>query len=410
MSLPGTASRHLFYRLLLCAVCLMCTLISEGSETPQYFDPEIGMEEQDEIDFIEVKNLDYDDNPLRSSYKRPLQNDSNRNWWHLLRVGKLNTSDTTVQYPKFLNFCMKVYRWADKAFNSYDTTYVVGTGRRWKARVLSDNWLDSYYINPGKMLPIRVMSDPYPNIGAYLQYMAVSVGYSVDITNVFGKRPAKHKKLEYTFNCARFNIEGHYWKNSGGSYIRTFGDYNNGNLIKRYFGGVSLKDIEICGYYFFNNRKYSMGASYNFSKFQKKSAGSAIIGIGYNNISLGANLNTLPEELKPYLSIPIENYTFHYKSYYIVSGYAFNWVLNKKLLFNISAFPGIGVNYTVEDNHSGSAQTFAANIRAMSSLTYNLKDFFVCAVAKLNGNWYISDESTLFSSVENVQLSVGIRF
>ncbi|MDE5807234.1 MAG: DUF4421 domain-containing protein, partial [Muribaculaceae bacterium] len=260
----------------------LSTLINPPAETKsnQYFDPEADIEEFDEADLIVDHHLDYDDNPMRSSLRKPEQNDSNRNWWYLLRHGRLNTADTTVQYPKFLNFCMKVYRWADKAFNSYDTTYVVGTGRRWKARLLCDNWMDSYYINPGKKIPIRMMSNPYVNIGAYLQYMAVSIGYSVDINNLIGNNPANHQKIEYTFNCARFNIEGHIWKNTGGTYIRTFGGYNNGHLIKRYFDGVKLQDFEVYGYYFLNNRKFSMGAAYNFSKFQLKSAGSAVIGIG----------------------------------------------------------------------------------------------------------------------------------
>ena len=92
------------------------------------------------------------------------------------------------------------------------------------------------------------MSDPYANIGAYIQYMAVSVGYSVDMNNIIGHHPANHQKIEYTFNCARFNIEGHIWKNTGGTYVRTFGKYNNGHLIKRFFEGVKLKEMEVYGF------------------------------------------------------------------------------------------------------------------------------------------------------------------
>ena len=404
--------------LFLLVALVMCRFVCVASGSPlpaetsslQYFDPEIGMEEEDQSDIIVDHDFGDDEKNPKISLKKPEPNDSDHNWWHLLRHGRLNTADTTVQYPKFLNFCMKVYRWADKTFNSYDTTYVVGTGRRWKARLLSDNWVDSYYINPGKKIPIRMMSNPYANIGAYIQYMAVSVGYSVDINNLIGNNPANHQKIEYTFNCARFNIEGHIWRNTGGTYIRTFGDYNDGHLIKRFFEGVTLKDFEVYGYYFINNRKFSMGAAYNFSKFQRKTAGSAVIGIGYNNLDVDIDLNRLPEELKPNLIVTPENYRFHYRSYSVISGYSFNWVITPKLLFNISAFPGIGINITYEDSHSGSAKTFATNIRAMSSLTYNLNDFFVCAVAKTDGNWYYSGNNTLFSSVENVQLSVGIRF
>ncbi|MDE6716872.1 MAG: DUF4421 domain-containing protein, partial [Muribaculaceae bacterium] len=352
---------------------------------------------------------DSDDEPiLRPALPpRPEAPDPNRNWWHLFKKGKLNMADTTVQYPKFLDFCVKVYRWADKAFNSYDPQYVEGTGRRWKARILSDNWVDSYYINPGKKIPVRMMSEPYTNIGAYIQYMAVSIGYSVDMNKLIGKHPSNHQKLEYTFNCARFNIEGHIWTNTGGTYIRTFGDYNNGHLIKEFFDGVKLKNIETYGYYFFNNRKFSMGAAYNFSKFQLKSAGSAVIGLGYNNLDVTIDLTKLPETLIPYLNVPPENYRFHYRSYALIGGYSFNWVITPRLLFNISAMPGVGVNKTYADNYSGSSYSTAVNLRAMGSLTYNLKDFFICAVAKLYGSFYTSDNNSLFSSVENGQVSIG---
>lgn len=48
----------------------------------------------------------------------------NRNWLHLIKKGELDMKDTTVQYPRFLKFCVGVYNWADRVFNSYDTTYV----------------------------------------------------------------------------------------------------------------------------------------------------------------------------------------------------------------------------------------------------------------------------------------------
>ena len=413
-------SRHLFHVLIVLffAVGYSDHAYSEPSETQKFQEissaifpnssttPEMAIEDIYESEFEKPESEDY----LKQAYRHKEPADTNRNWWHLLRKGQLNINDSTVEYPGFLRFCLKVYKWADKTFNSYDTTYVVGTGRNWKIRLLSDNWVDSYQLDPGKKFPIRMMSEPYNNIGAYLQYMAVSVGYSFDMNKLIGKHPANHEKIEYTFNCARFNIEGHVWTNSGGTYIRTFGDFNDGHLIKKYFEGVKLKNIETYGYYFFNNRKFSMSAAYNYSKFQRKSAGSAILGIGYNNLDVDMDLRLLPEELIPYLKITPENYKFHYRSYTIIGGYTYNWVIHPKWLFNATALPGMGITLTYADNYSGTAKTMANNIRATGSLTYNNKDFFLCAVAKFYGSFYWSGSNSLFSSVENLQLSVGWRF
>ena len=58
----------------------------------------------------------------------PTDSIESRDWWNLLKKGQLNLADTTVIYPRFLGFCVNVYNWADKTFNSYDTDYVTGTG------------------------------------------------------------------------------------------------------------------------------------------------------------------------------------------------------------------------------------------------------------------------------------------
>lgn len=332
------------------------------------------------------------------------------NWLYLLKHGKLNLSDPTVEYPKFMRFCVNVYNWADRVFNSYDTTYVAGTGRKWKARVTSDNWVDSYYLNIDKKMPIRMMSDIYCNAGAYLQFMAVSIGYSWDFSNIIGNRPSNHKKFEFNFNCARFNVEGHYWENTGSTFIRTFGKYNNGHLIKKEFPGANQRTFGINAYYFFNNKKFAMGAAYNFSKFQKKSAGSAIVGFNYDNLDITINMMYLPEELKPYLTIDPQKYRFHYNTYSLTGGYSYNWVINKHLLFNITAIPGVGFTHSYEDSVERDNKLFAITLNGQGSLTYNLGDFFVCAIAKIDGNWYNSGAYSFFSSVENAQLSMGVRF
>lgn len=357
-------------------------------------------------------DYEYDDIKLEEPHldSIPEQPVKEGNWWKQLRKNNFDLADTTIRYPKFLGFCVKVYNWADRVFNSYDTTYVAGTGRRWKARLLSDLWLDSYLLKPYRETPIRMMSDPYINVGAYIHYMAVSIGYSIDPANIFTGKDSYHNKLEYSFNCARFNIEGHYWENSGGTYIRTFGKYKNGKLTKKKLDAVHMKFFDIYGYFFFNNRKFAWGAAYSYSKYQLKSAGSAVIGLSYSNNDIAIDFSQLPEELMPYLTLEPKKYKFHYKALNIISGYSYNWVLNRHLLFNVSCFPGIGAAHTYEDNIDKKKNLFAMSIRGLMSLTYNYKDFFICGVAKFNGCLYSSKSYTFFSSVENAQLSIGMRF
>ena len=342
---------------------------------------------------------------------RPLEkSEEHRWWWYQVKNRTLNINDTSVIYPKFLQFCLDVYRWGDHFFNSYDPEYVVGTGKRWKARIVNDNWVDTYIMTLPGNLHVNMLSNLYPNLGGYIQYMAVSVGYSIDMGKYVGLNPLHHKKWEFGFNCARFNAEIYYHENTGGTYLRRFGKYENGRFIKEDFPGLQLYNFGIEAMYFLNNKRYSHGAAYNFSKIQKKSQGSWIVGFTYSNVKLSFDFSKLPDHLLPYLTIPAQYYLFHYKSYAALIGYGFNWVIKPRLLYNVSLMPSFGVGHCYEDSLEGKGFMFAMNLASRMSLTYNLGNWFFCLSGKINGHWYKSNTYSLFSSVENFAANIGFRF
>ena len=130
-------------------------------------------------------------------------------------------------------------------------------------------------------MPVTLISDPYINASVNLQYMAVGISYGVDLNNLFFTKPVEHQKFEFSFNCARFNLDLSFNRNAGGSYIRTLGSYRRGRLFKSYFPGLDMTSFTADLYYYFNNFRYANGAAYHFSKIQKKSAGSFILGFSY---------------------------------------------------------------------------------------------------------------------------------
>ena len=341
--------------------------------------------------------------------KEPFYPD-NRNWWYLLKHGKLNLSDTTVVYPKFLKFCVDVYNWGDHFFNSYNPDYVVGTGHRWKARLVNENWTDSYALlfkNSGTHL--RMLSDFNSNIGAYLHYMAVSIGYSIDMKTIFTGKKNDHSRFETNFNCALFNFDL-YYTHSSGTNIRQLSGYRNNHIFKSDFPGLKANNFGVSIYYFLNNKKYSQGAAYNFSKFQKRSAGSWMFGFTYSNLDIEMDFETLDPELRPYFDISSDYLRLHYYSYCALFGYGYNWVWHPKWLFNITVMPSIGANHCYEDASDGSGTQFALNIHGRTSLTYNHRSLFVSLIGKITGNWYTSKNLSLFNAVEFFSANVGFRF
>lgn len=331
-------------------------------------------------------------------------------WWQLMLKNKFDTHDTSIPVPRFIRFCLNVYNLADRIFNSYDTDYVEGTGRRWKVYLKNDNLLDSYAMHITKDMPIRMMSNVTANVGPYIQYMAVSVGYQWDMSNLIGSQPQNQKRVDAAFTCARFSAELFYWNNTGGNVIRTFGRYNNGHLIHVPISGVSMDSFGVDVYYFFNNRKYSQTAAYGFGKIQKRSQGSFIAGFSYGHQAINIDFNTLPAHLLPYLTINPAKYNFHYKNYCIMVGYGYNLVFAKNFLFNVTAIPSLGVDHCYEDSIEGEGDLLSMNIKGRTSLTYNYRDFFAGITMKMDGHWYRSGAYSLFNATETLSACIGWRF
>lgn len=389
--------RTIILSLLVAMTCLPSSAVETDEPNISFPSDSIAMVKNDVAEPIRVLTAD--------SYTDP-----DRDWWHLLKQGELSLSDTTVVYPRFAGFCVKVYNWADKFFNSTDTAYVQGTGRRWKAFVKSDNWVDSYAMNMQYKMRMRMTSDIYCGVGAYIQYMAVSVGYMLDMSNIIGNRPDNHRKLEFSFSCARFSADLYYHINTGGSYIRTFGDYKHGHIFKKEFPGLTLHNYGFDAYYFINNRRYSQGAAYSFSKFQRRTAGSMIAGFSYSNLDIALDLAQLPESLLPFLTIPAQKYKFHYNTYNLMIGYGINVVPRSNWVLNFTATPMIGININYEDSADGKAQLLALGVKGKMAAVYNAGDFFAGVNAHFDGHWYKSGSQSFFSSIENMAAVLGVRF
>ena len=425
------ALRHLFLFSLLLSGCLSITAQTKDEEVREevlhnsYVEGDDAAKVVHDVEDFGIRLLQrFDDHapgidaqlpPSDAKIEPYVYSRDQRWWWTLLKRGKLSMNDTTVIWPKFLKFCVDVYNWGDKTFNSYNPEYVIGTGKRWKVRLVSDNWADTYAMRLPDGVRTNMSSDVYSNIGAYIQYMAVSVGSSYDIEKLFNKKEPSHKKYEFGFICALFNAELYYHENRGGVNLRRFGNFNDGKLIKEYFPGVTMYTLGFDAYYFFNNKKYSQGAAYNFAKYQLKSQGSFMAGFSFTNQKLTFDFSQLPENIvntihESHPDFYPRDYYFHYNSFALLAGYGYNWVILPKLLFNVTVMPSIGFSHYYEDSLEGNKYLLSLNIQGRLSLTYNLGNYFFGIFGKMNGHYYKQGSMSLFSSIENFSAYVGLRF
>lgn len=330
--------------------------------------------------------------------------------WALVR-GKLDLKDETIKYPKFMRFCVDVYNWADRTFNSYDSAYVVGTGKKWKLIAKNDNWVDNYDLIFPSGTHIRMLSNVCCNVGAYLSYMAVSVGYMFDAGYVFDGQPVSHKKWDFQFSCALFSADMQYTTNTGSTVIRRFGNYAKGKWINYPFSAMNAESYGIDACYYFNNKKYSQGAAYSYSKYQKRSAGSLITGITISSQDVSMDFSELNNEMIAQLPKTDNLYfRFKYFDYALIIGYGYNWVLSKHWLINVTGLPSLGVKHCQEESEDGRTELFSANIKAKVAAVYNHKQLFAAFSGKADMHWYSSKQYNFFNAVEYFNFCVGLRF
>lgn len=339
-----------------------------------------------------------------------IQDKSQDWWWTKIRNGSWNIYDPSVVYPRFIGFCVDVYRWVDHAFNSYDPDYIESPPQKWKVMLKSDSWLDSYAMVFNSDIPVWLMSDMTNTLGAYIQFMAVSVGYSLDMSNIIGNRPSLHKKTELSFSTGRFYIEGQYASNYEGSVLRRFGKYGKTHLLNMDFQGLDFKSYSLSAYYFLNCHKYSQGATYNFSKIQRRSAGSLIFGFSFNKCDIDVDFSSLPDYMLTLLEDFPLIYKFKYNAYSFLIGYGYNWVFAPNFVFNITALPGLGWKHCFPECSGGKRDMWSLDFTGRTGVTYNIGDCFLGCGSKVDGHWFRGNRFNFFNFTLQAVLTAGVRF
>ena len=353
---------------------------------------------------------------VKSRFKQRIEDklnepyDTTRNsgyWWRALKHGHVDFNDSTMGYPKFVKFCYRTYMWGDRTFNSYDTAYVKSTGKNWKLILKSDNWVDSYIGRPFKDVKMVMNSNLVSNIGLSLSFMAVSLGYSVNVSNLIHGSNLSNK-VDFSFTCARFTADAYYWENSNETNVIYTDKTHDRYKIKQ--SGLTRKAMGVTAYYFFNNRRYAQAAAYCFSKYQKRSAGSWLAGVSLQHFDVKYDKDQLPEEAQGYVISDASMTRILYNDYCVLFGYGHNWVLGRKWLLNTTVTPYLGYRYNHFHDNGNMSSAVSLNLRIRTAAVYNLKNYFMGIQGFADHHRYKSKNSRLVNSTIDFTALVGIRF
>lgn len=338
------------------------------------------------------------------------------NWVRQLYACNFRINDPRIKYPKFVDVCRQVYNWGDYTFNSYNPSYITGTGLNWKLYINNYNWIQNYaYLFHDS--PVFLHTKIYSNFGLTLNFMAVSVGYSWNLNRLFSGNTDYRKTFNFSFTCSLFSAELLLRKSNGKIHLTKFGNYKDelGNQPEFILNGTKDETLNINMYYFFNNRQYSQAAAYNYSKYQLKSAGSWILGLTYNRQKIYMDFSELPEYIRQEIPEFSDRYDFQYSDYAVTGGYGHNFVLPHKWLYNITLLPSVGYkrsSITDRDNNMGknTEHNVCVNFLGKMSLTYNYKALFISALLRFDGGIYFDNDYTFFNSMASASVIAGVRF
>lgn len=321
--------------------------------------------------------------------------------------------DTIASWGKFPRFCIKTYRWGDKFFNSYDSTYVVGTGKRFNIKLRTESWTDVYnfFFDEEPETRMFMVANPTTSAGFWLTYMAVSVGYDMNVGKYFGGGQDR-RKWSFQFNCSLFAADAYFSDNNMSSHIKRFGPKGHTKPTNIQFNGITNQSWGLDLYYFFNHRNYSQAAAFAFSKIQRKSAGSFYAGLSFWGLRYDFDFNQLQPDIKD--QIPLQQYDYYYRTkttnYALRLGYGYNWVFHKGWALAVSESPIIGVRrgWLLDLNEQRTSLSFYNRFRA--SVVYNKNKWFAGLIIRMENALFYDKTHTMVGSIVSLEASVGYRF
>lgn len=324
--------------------------------------------------------------------------------------------DSIAEWGRFPRFCINTYRWGARFFNSYDSTYVEGSGKLFNVKTRVEAWTDNYNFRFDNGYRMEMLSKPTTSLGFYLTYMAVSVGYDLNFGTLFNGSSESRKKFNFQFNCSLFAADCYWITNDVGTTIKRIGTPSHSQKVDIPFSGIDTRLWGVDLYYFFNHKHYSQAAAFAYSKIQRKSSGSLYAGLSFWGQDYKFDFSEFADEFAP--GKP-ESWGYHYqvknKNYALKIGYAYNWVFHRGWLLGISEAPTFGIRTgiinTDTPDPTPKRTTFALSNRARLSIIYNYnKRWFFGFVGNADTGLVYDKEHTLITNNLNGEISVGYRF
>lgn len=195
------------------------------------------------------------------------------------------------------------------------------------------------------------------------------------------------------------------------------------------FGGMTLSTKGFNLYYIFNHKKFSYPAAYAQSTRQKRSCGSALLGIGYMQNSISLDHDNLEQTINDYVhqmpgyehsTLAVDSGLMFnkmtYSSFSVSGGYTYNWVFAKNFLFNASLSVALAYKHSEGDNKASDNKldfdfkNFNFDGVGRFGVVWNNNTWFAGANYVIRSYYYHKNRCTTSNFIGKLNVYVGLNF
>ncbi len=313
-----------------------------------------------------------------------------------------------------------------REFDHIDTNYIEPQHYNYTVMLQNTFTYERYRLSSKSGESVTFAPDMNARIGPYVGWRWVFLGYTVDLN--IGSDNSSKKEFDLSLYSSLLGVD-FFWRTTGTDYkIRKMSlgdDFDTSPMKEVHFGGIESTIRGIDFYYIFNHHKFSYPAAYSQSTCQRRSAGSALAGIGYTKHTLKVDWQQLGdiveermgEDAAAQLMNTMNFEKVEYTDISFSGGYSYNWVFAKNWLLNASLSLALG--YKQSKSEGNDDQSIFSD--------FNVKNFNVDGIGRFalvwnNTRWYAGMSSVLHSynykkqqfstnnSFGNINIYVGFNF
>ncbi len=283
-----------------------------------------------------------------------------------------------------------------REFDATDSAYIEPQHYNYTVMLQNTNTYELYTLSNKNNQSVTFAPDISYRMGPYVGWRWVFLGYTVDLKNIsFDSHNTSKKEFDLSLYSSLLGVDL-FWRETGNDYHiqkMELGEGVDMSPMKGVdFDGFksSIKGFNL--YYIFNHRKFSYPAAYSQSTVQRKSAGSALAGIGFTHHTLEVDWKNLESIMKEKMGSSwerefdntIKQSTVRYSTFSFSGGYSYNWVFVHNWLFNASLSAALSYNQTSSDGEEENNQ--ARQLFSFSN--FNIDGIGRFALVWNNTRWY----------------------